>query len=163
MWMIGLNVGYAADPVIQCQPVRPRTGVLGLDGHRELRPAFTSPFGDVFLQGADGIWFLDLVEGTLSRRWADGDALTVDLDSPEGQDQYLLARLAQGAESLGIVPSNAQVLSFKVPPVLGGATAVSNIEAANFVVSVNLAGQIHQQLRNLPPGTPVAGFTLRAG
>jgi hypothetical protein len=129
-------------------------------GITELRPAFTSSFGYVFLQNADGLWFLDLIEGKLTRRWAGRDALKADLNSPEGQDRYLLAGLAFAAERVGIVASNTQVLSFKVPPVLGGATAVENVEAADFVVSVNLAGQIHQQIQSLPPGTPISGFTL---
>jgi hypothetical protein len=126
----------------------------------ELLPTFTSPFGDIFFQGADGIWFLDLLEGKLTRPWTSRDALKADLNSPEGQNQYLFAGLAFAAQQLGIIPSDSQVLSFKVPPVLGGATAVENVEASDFVVSVNIAGQIHQQIKDLPPGTPITGFTV---
>ena len=31
------------------------------------QPLFTSPFGDVFFQAQDGFWFLDLLEGALTR------------------------------------------------------------------------------------------------
>ena len=128
---------------------------IGVSG---LRPAFASPFGDVFLQSPAGLWFLDLIEGKLTRQWETSAALKADLNSAEGQDRYLLAGLAFAAESAGIVPSGDQVYGFRVPPMLGGATAVDNIEAADFVVSVNLAGQLHQQIRDLPPGTPIAGL-----
>ncbi len=129
-------------------------------GISALRPAFTSPFGDVFLEGSDGIWFLDLVEGKLSRPWSSRAALKADLNSPAGQDQYLMAGLALTAEGLGINPSASQVLSFKVPPVLGGAMTAENVEAADFVVSVNIVGQIHDQIRKLPPGTRISGVTV---
>jgi hypothetical protein len=32
-------------------------------------PIFTSPFGDVFYRSADGFWWLDTLEGTLTRPW----------------------------------------------------------------------------------------------
>jgi hypothetical protein len=38
------------------------------------QPLFTSPFGDVFLQAPDGFWFLDLLEGALTRPWPDAGA-----------------------------------------------------------------------------------------
>jgi len=36
------------------------------------QPLFTSPFGDVFFRAHDGFWFLDLLEGTLTRPWSAG-------------------------------------------------------------------------------------------
>ena len=74
-----------------------------------------------------------------------------------------MAALAMAAELQGMVPSDGQVLGFKVAPILGGAIVVENIEVIDFVVSVNLAGQLHQQVRNMPPGTRISGFTLAPG
>jgi hypothetical protein len=54
------------------------------------------------------------------------------------------------------------VLSFTIPPVLGGAIAAGDIQAADFAVTVDLAGQLHQQLANLPPGTSITGFKVIA-
>ena len=48
------------------------------------QPLFTSPFGDVFLQAPDGFWFLDLLEGALTRPWPDPGALRADLDTAGG-------------------------------------------------------------------------------
>ena len=127
------------------------------------QPLFTSPFGDVFLQAPDGFWFLDLLEGALTRPWPDADALRTDLNTAAGRDRYLMAGLAMAAEGRGIVPSDDQVLGFKVVPILGGAIAVENIEVIDFVVSLNLAGQLHQQVRDMPPGTRISGFTLAPG
>jgi hypothetical protein len=76
------------------------------------QPLSTSPFGDVFFQAQDGFWFLDLLEGTLTRPWPDADALQAELNMATGQDRYLMARLAFAAERRGIIPSARQVLSF---------------------------------------------------
>ena len=124
------------------------------------QPLFTSPFGDVYFRAPDGLWFLDLLEGTLTRPWPDAEALRAELNTAGGQDRYLMAGLAFAAERQGIVPSPRQVLSFKVAPVLGAAIAVENIEVMDFEVIVHLTGQLHRQVRDMPPGARVTGFTI---
>lgn len=39
----------------------------------------------------------------------------------------------------------------------------SNIEAIGFVVSISILGQLHRQVRDLPPGTRISGFTFDDG
>jgi hypothetical protein len=124
------------------------------------QPLFTSPFGDVFFQAQDGLWFLDLLEGTLTMPWPDADALQAELNTAEGQDRYLMAGLAFAAERQGIIPSATQVLSFKVAPILGAAIAVENIEVMDFEVIVHLTGQLHRQVRDMAPGARITGFTI---
>ena len=123
-------------------------------------PLFTSPFGDVFFRYDAGFWWLDTLEATLTREWATAEDLTAALNTPEGQDRYLLAGLAASAERQGITPTAMQVYGFKIAPVLGGEVGLANVEAIDFVVSINLLGQLHQQVRDLPPGTAISGFTL---
>jgi Domain of unknown function (DUF1851) len=123
-------------------------------------PVFASVFGDVFFRADDGFWYLDTLEGSLTRVWADARALKADLATASGQDRYLLAGLAFGAESRGLVPDAGQVYDFKIPPVLGGALEVDNVQTIDFVVGLHIAGQIHDQIRGLPPGTRISGFTV---
>ncbi len=52
------------------------------------------------------------------------------------------------------------MLGFKIPPVPGGAITLENIEVIDFVVCVNLAGQLHRQVKDPPPGTPISGGTI---
>jgi len=92
--------------------------------------------------------------------WPDADALQAELNTPEGQDRYLMAGLAFAAERQGIVPSATQVLSFKVAPVLGAAIAVENIEVMDFEVIVNITGQLHRQIRDMAPGARITGFKI---
>jgi hypothetical protein len=130
-------------------------------GLTDKKPTIASPFGDVFLQSSDGAyWILDLLEGQLRQCASSAAELQAVLDTPDGQDELLLGGLAHAAWQAGIVPDASQVLTFTIPPVLGGSFAVTNIEVSDFVVTVNLAGQLHEQTRDLPPDTPISGFTI---
>jgi len=53
------------------------------------------------------------------------------------------------------------VLSFKVAPVLGAAIAVENIEVMDFEVIVHIAGQLHRQVGDLPPGSRITASRSR--
>lgn len=124
------------------------------------QPLFTSPFGDIFFRTTDGFWFLDVVGGELNHRWSTEQALSESLNSRTGQDEYLMIGLAKAADEAGLKPGASEVYGFEVPPVLGGVTEPSNVELSDFVVALNLAGQIHNQVRDLPPGTPISAISL---
>lgn len=123
-------------------------------------PVFTSLFGDVFLESADGWWYLDTLEGSLSLLWPTHEELLEALASDQGQDRYLMGALAVIADSRGLHLEENQVYGFMPPPVLGGTFAVENIQADDFAVTVNIMGQIHHQIRDLPPGTPITNIRL---
>jgi hypothetical protein len=123
-------------------------------------PIFASSFGDVFFSAEDGVWYLDTIEGTLDRTWPDVDALREELATRDGQDHYLLGGLVFGARERGLVLGEGQVYAFELPPVLGGAIAAEKMKTLSFVVAVNLAGQLHDQVRDLPPGSRISGVTL---
>lgn len=111
-------------------------------------PMVTSAFGDVFLQAKDGsIWFLDLVDGTLTKEWPDVVAFRRTLNTAEGQDRYLLADLVQHAERVDLIPEPTEVLSFTVPPVLGGALGTRNIRVVGLEECLRTASMLHQVTR----------------
>lgn len=82
------------------------------------------------------------------------------LSTPEGQDRYLMAGLAEAAEQKGLQLQPSQVFDFTKPPVLGGKFEVENLAPNDFVVSLNISGQIHDQVRKLPPGTKISRVTI---
>lgn len=123
-------------------------------------PLLATLFGDVILQTPGGFAFLDTVEGALNVAWPDRESLEASLQTQDGQDRYLMGELALAAAEHGIVAGPGQVLSFTHPPVLGGALTVDNLEVQDFVVATNIAGQIHQQVLDLPAGTPIAGVAI---
>lgn len=124
-------------------------------------PLLTSQLGDVFLaREGEGVWLLDVVAGTLTKEWDDVDAMADALETPAGQERYLRAPLVAAAYRAGKVPDDTQVYDFAKPPVLGGALTADNLHPADFVVTVNLDGQIQEQVRDLPPGTTINGVAL---
>ncbi|MEV5208255.1 hypothetical protein AB0K35_12365 [Micromonospora sp. NPDC053740] len=122
---------------------------LDLDGKA---PRFTSLFGDVFLESADGAWwFLDTFEGQLVRGWNSRADLTAELDTEGGQDRYLLAPLAMGAyHRRGLQLDASQIYAYAPPPIITGSFDVDRIEVFGFVAVLTAAGQLHGQLRNEP-------------
>ena len=130
---------------------------IGLD--RKV-PVLSSLFGHVFLQSVEGYWYLDVIGGSLRKLWPDAAALQAVLDSDDGQDDFLLGGLALAAERRGLVLTESEVFDFNPPPVLGGPFDAANLTAMDFVVAVNMAGQIHEQVRNLPAGTKIGRVTV---
>jgi hypothetical protein len=125
---------------------------IGLEGKT---PVFTSAFGDVFFRAHDGFWFLDRLAGTLTRPWDTAGQLQDELDTSEGQSHYLSAGLVWAAQERGVVPSETQVYDYAVPPILGGAQDAANVEVCDFTTALGISGQIHDQIRSIPPGAPV--------
>ena len=132
-----------------------------LDPVSRLTPRFTNAFGDVFLEDASGaFWFLDTLEGTVKKLWPDTAAMHAALNTFEAQDMYLAQGLAQSAYQAGLVPEPSQILSYKISPVIGGSFALDNLEVFDFTLALSISGQIRSQVRNMPPGTKISGFSI---
>lgn len=89
-------------------------------------------------------------------------SLQAVLDSSDGQDEFLLDGLAFAADRRGVLLAANEVFDLNPPPVLGGPCDGANISATDFVVAVNIAGQIHRQVRTLSAGTKVGQVTVDA-
>lgn len=120
------------------------------------QPRFTSTFGDVFLRSEAGWWFLDRLEGKLERLWDTEDAMAEALSTEEGQDRYLLGGLVMAAQEDGMLLGEDEIYDFMPPPILGGDTKFENMTTAGFVITLDIAGQLHDQIRKLPPGTRIS-------
>jgi hypothetical protein len=125
-----------------------------------LTPLGASPFGDVFLIGPDGIMMLDTLEGRLVPAFSTVEEMRSALATPEGQDRYLTAGLALAADRRGLTLEHPQVYAYVAPPVLGGPIAADNLHVMDFVVWLSIAGQLHRQIRDLPPGARVTGVAM---
>lgn len=114
-------------------------------------PLFTSLFGDICFEAEDGYWWLDTVDGTLTKQWETAEELNAELDTPEGQERYLFGGLVLDAELRGLVPGPDQVLGFTVAPSIGGGFGVDNVEVIDFVTRLHMSGQLHDWLRATTP------------
>lgn len=113
-------------------------------------------FGDIFLGDDDGVWRLDIVDGSLTRLWASFDECEAALNDPAVGPDLLRTELADELVAAGRRPGPDQVYDFSHPPVLGGALTAANIEVLDFVVAVGTAGQIHDQARFIPEGAQIS-------
>jgi hypothetical protein len=119
------------------------------------RPLFTSLFGDVFFESDEGCWWLDVGRGQLTREWDDRAQMDTVLGTAAGEDEYLLAPLAERAAVAGLILTEDEIYDFATPPVLGGEYAIENLKPLPFEVALHLSGQIHEQIRDLPDGAQV--------
>ncbi|HSV40775.1 MAG TPA: hypothetical protein VLI04_18585 [Nocardioidaceae bacterium] len=130
---------------------------IGLEG---LDPWFSTAFGDVFLIGDDGVYWLDICSGELTRPFSSAEDAQRVLATDDGLDEYLLAGLVFAAAETGLTATGSDILDFKVPPVLGGDFDVPNLQVTDFEVAVHLAGQLHEQIKDLPDGAEISGFSF---
>jgi Domain of unknown function (DUF1851) len=77
------------------------------------------------------------------------------LASEDGNNEYLLAGLVDRARERGLRLAPHEVYDFMTPPILGGEVDEINLRPASFVVALDIGGQIHEQIKDLPEGTPV--------
>jgi hypothetical protein len=115
-----------------------------------------SKLGDMFLLGKDGcIYWLQTDCGDLVKI-ADGlqhfEAL---LSVEENLDNWFLPSLLETLVNSGKILKPNEVYSYKKLPVIGGSYTIDNIEPTDVSVHFALAGQICEQIQNLPDGTKV--------
>lgn len=101
------------------------------------------------------------IGASLKRACTSFDELRNILNTEEGQDHYLLAGLVLSATDRGLLLDSNQCYDFTISPILGGKLDIDNVEIQDFVVAVNIAGQIHHQCKDLPPGTPISEITIQ--
>jgi T6SS immunity protein Tdi1, C-terminal len=126
-------------------------------------PRFASLFGDVFLQDERGWWYLDRLEGSIEHVWESRQALDDELSTERGQDHYLLGGLAMAAQAKGLILGPDEIYDFMPPPILGGQTVLDNVTTGGFAITLDISGQLHEQVRRLPPGTRISKITLSEG
>jgi hypothetical protein len=124
-------------------------------------PVLMTAFGDLFLRGETGaVYFLDVVSGEFTCVAKSVEEFEAELAKPETADQWLMAELVLLLREKGVNLHAGQCYGYKIPPVLGGQLSIENIEPTDLVVHHSISGQIHRQTKDLPPGTPISGFTV---
>jgi hypothetical protein len=143
-----------------------RQAVLGdwswLIGNSKL-PILLLASGDAFVQDTDtgAVHFLDVGAGALSEVAVSFDEFKSLLSDKEFVLNYFAVEMLADIRHSGCLLNPGQIYSFKIPPVLGGEYVLSNVEPSDIAVHYSIAGQIHEQVRNLPEGTPITGVTLK--
>jgi hypothetical protein len=120
-----------------------------------------SAIGDMFLANpADEVFWLDTGTGQLQKIAASIDQFQQLRQQRENVDQWFIPQLVVDLINSGVRLAPGQCYSYKNPPILGGQTEPSNFQPMDLSVHFSILGQIHQQVKNLPPGTKIKGIKL---
>lgn len=114
-----------------------------------LQPKFSTLLGAIFLAASDGsISYFNPFDGELSRPWANRDALVSEINTPAGDDEYLLGALAFGAEQRGTALRSGQIYVYAPHPSVGG-FGPENLMAMDFVPAHYVYAQWQRQFGGL--------------
>jgi hypothetical protein len=123
-------------------------------------PILVTAFADVFFSAHDGIWFLDTLEGKLKHVFQLRVELEAELLTEKGQDIFLFSPFVDRAIREGNSLDEGQCYDFLLNPIIGGAIEYDNVGKMNFLVALNIRGQLHDQVRHLPAGTKISNFVM---
>jgi hypothetical protein len=128
----------------------------------ELQLWYVTKAGNALLRmPIDGsIHFLDTAAGSVEFLASDVAAFKAAVVQKENLQRWLSPAIVEGQAAVGMTPGENECLSFKRPPILGGRLAPDNFEVSNVEVHFSVAGQIHQQVKNLPPGTKIRSVKI---
>lgn len=131
---------------------------IGLEG---LTAVAISAFGDVFFRTPEGtIQMLDTIEGSLKEVAESLAHLTAQLQETGTRDDLLLGGFVNAARAKGMRLGEGECYDFEVAPVLGGKMSLEATHKHSFVVKLHIAGQLHEQVKDLPPGTRISRVTM---
>jgi hypothetical protein len=121
-----------------------------------LSPFLMTLFGDVFLKdSSNGFWWLDIFDGKLHRIADSQENFYEFIGNPQKFVELFMVEIVNINKQIGMNLSENQCYSFKVPPIFGGELDPENIEVCDIFVNLSINGQIHQQVKDLPPGTKI--------
>lgn len=115
-----------------------------------------SSIGDLFLRDVKNrVYWLNTGDATITEV-ADGiDAFKAKLQDQDVVSDWFLVDLITALKTDGNKLEAGQVYSYKKLIVLGGDYSPGNFEPTDIEVHFSISGQIHQQVKNLPPGTKI--------
>jgi hypothetical protein len=115
-----------------------------------------SSVGDLFLRDSNNsIYWLNTGNGTLTEV-ADGiEKFKEKLQDQDVVSDWFLVDLIAALKAEGMTLKTGQVYSYKKLIILGGDYSPENFEPTDIEVHFSFAGQIHQQVKDLPPGAKI--------
>jgi hypothetical protein len=128
----------------------------------EPTPVLVTALGDVFVRTSSGeIWFLDTYRGLYELAARDDIAWRIALQDSSRRDEWFFPGLVASLRERDLCLVSGQCYSPVLAPVVGGSMDPDNFECSPWLLHISLAGQLHEQSRTLPEGTPVKAFVDR--
>jgi hypothetical protein len=113
-------------------------------------------FGDLFMVYGDGsVNMLDVGSGKFARLAESQEHFAQLLDTGDNADVWLMLGFVDACVAAGMHLGPDQCYGYKMPPMLGGAYDVANIEPTDLSVHYSILAQLYAQTKDLPDGTRV--------
>jgi hypothetical protein len=121
-----------------------------------VRPLVLTACGDLFLIAEDGsVLFLDTIGGKCQRIATSKKEWEKKLKDSQLLEEWFMPRFVSQLREAGSILSQGECYSATIPPVLSGKYTVENWPPTHWRVHFHSLGQIQQQVKDLPAGTPI--------
>jgi hypothetical protein len=119
---------------------------------KDAEPMLPTACGDVFLRCPDGsIAFLDTYAGSCSTVAPSYEQWKEMLNDPEQIETWFRGGLVEDLMQAGLDREPGQCFSPLVPQIVNGSWEPSNFHACDLLIHLSMLGQIHRQVKDLPP------------
>jgi hypothetical protein len=126
---------------------------------QQVRALAVTAFGDVFLvDGSGAVLFLDTAAGKCEEVAASVEELKEKLRQPELLDEWFMPGLLSELRAAGKKLPPGQCYDADHSIILGGSFTPENWSPTFWRVHFHSLGQIHEQVKDLPPGTRITGI-----
>lgn len=127
----------------------------------DAEPMLSTACGDVFLRLPDGVVaFLDTYTGTCELVAPSYEVWKEMLGDAERKEAWFRGGLIEELRAAGLSRTPGQCFSPLVPQIVSGSWQPSNFHACDLLIHLSTLGQIHRQVKDLPPGTKISGFQV---
>jgi hypothetical protein len=119
-------------------------------------PVIITSIGDMFLvDGENKIYWLNAGEGILELVAETDSEFQAKLNDIEQAREWFMTGLVAEIKQSGKELAAGKLYSYVKLPVLGGSYTADNFILTDISVHFVLAGQVHEQIRDLPDGTVI--------
>jgi len=128
---------------------------------KDAEPMLPTACGDLFLRLPDGsVAFLDTYAGSCNTVAPSYERWKAMLNDPDQLEDWFRGGLVGDLLGAGLSREPGQCFSPLVPQMVNGSWDPSNFHACDLLVHLAMLGQIHRQVKDLPPGTKISGFKV---
>lgn len=131
-------------------------------GEKKFRVHKVTSMGDMFLIDDKGnVLFLDTLDGTLASFSSTTEEFDEKLQDRHARKRYLATFVVRDLLDSGHSLRPGECFSPDLPPVLGGKMHRDNFSPVDSLFHASVMGQIHRQVKELPPGTPITEIQFK--
>ena len=124
-------------------------------------PMMITAMGDVFAKGRSGtVFFIDTSQGIIDKVSSDPDEFKELLRDKDFIAKRFYPGIISEMQDRGVILDQGQCYSYTQPLVLDGADEMENLDVSDISDHVSGLGQIHKQVKDLPPGTPITDIQI---